>query len=193
MIDNFIERRGLMFKISRNGETVGEYKGHRIRENSTNRQYIRFYPDSDIDIGDWIISPYDDKYFVFDKETVVSRNQPILRCYVQSEAEYKNDKETPTSIFNIGTAHNSVIGNQSLVNMNIDTTIKKAKEQIATSESPDKEELEQIINLLELMINNQLPPQKGILSKFSDVMERNSWITGSISAAIISWLTAQIH
>lgn len=31
-----------------------------------------------------------------------------------------------------------------------------------------------------------------ILSKFSAVLERNSWLTGSIASALINWLTSQI-
>lgn len=65
-------------------------------------------------------------------------------------------------------------------------------EQIENSTSPDKEELQQIINLLEMVLNNQVPAQKGLLSKFSAVLERNSWITGSIASALLSWLTTQI-
>ena len=41
--------------------------------------------------------------------------------------------------------------------------------------------------------NGDIPVQKGILSKFSDVMERNSWITGAIASTLLSWLTTQIH
>lgn len=94
--------------------------------------------------------------------------------------------------FNIENAYSSVIGSQQNVTFNCNDSIQKAKQQIEAINSPDKEELKQIISLLEMIINNQLPPQKGLLSKFSSVMERNSWITSTLASTLLSWLTAQI-
>ena len=67
-----------------------------------------------------------------------------------------------------------------------------AKKEIEASNSPDKEDLDKIISLLEMIVNNQLSPQKGLFSKFSSVMERNSWITGTITSTLLGWLTSQI-
>lgn len=95
-------------------------------------------------------------------------------------------------MFNIGNAYGSVIGTQQNVSLNYENSLQAAKEQLESSDSPDKEELQHIISLLEMITRNQLPPQKGLLSKFSAVMERNSWITGTVTSALLSWLTSQI-
>ena len=79
------------------------------------------------------------------------------------------------------------------MNMNYNDSIQDAKKQLENSTSPDKEDLKQIINLLEMVVNNQVPVSKGLFSRFSEVMERNSWITNSISSALINWLTTQLH
>ena len=191
----FIDRHGIMYSVERNHEQIATYKGLINREQSTNKRYISFHVGTDIQIGDWLINSSGDKYFVTDKETTTFVGQPHdLKCMIQTEAETKQATNTSaTNIFNIGSATGSVIGTQSSVTLNYNESIQNAKEQIAASDSPDKEDLQKIISLLEMIVNDQVTPHKGLFSKFSAVMERNSWITGSISAALLSWLTAQIH
>ena len=77
--------------------------------------------------------------------------------------------------------------------MNINNSIQDIIELINASNSNDKDELCKIIKILESAFNEQIPIKKGMLSKFSDVMERNSWITGSISSLILNWMLSQIH
>ena len=67
------------------------------------------------------------------------------------------------------------------------------KEQVQSSSSPDKDDLQQLLSLLEMLVNDRIPAQKGMFSKFSDVMERNSWITSAISSTLLGWLMSQIH
>ncbi len=98
----------------------------------------------------------------------------------------------PNTIFNIENATNSVIGTQATVTMNINNSIQEAKEKIAASGSSDKEELQQIIYLLERIVNDQMPAEKGVLSKFTSVIQRNSWIASPISSILLNWLISQI-
>lgn len=191
----FIDRQGILYSVERDNKQIATHKGLINRERSTNKRYISFHVGTDIQIGDWLINPSGDKYLVTDKETTTFSGQPHdLKCMIQSESEAKQSNlAASTNIFNIGTANGSVIGTQANVTLNYNEAIQNAKEQVASSDSPDKEELQQIVSLLEMVINNQVQPHKGLFSKFSAVMERNSWITGSISAALLSWLTAQIH
>lgn len=72
--------------------------------------------------------------------------------------------------------------------MNIGNTIQKTREQINSSSSTDKEELLEIINLLEKVVNGQTPVKKGLLSKFSDAIQKNSWITSPITSILLNWL-----
>lgn len=43
-----------------------------------------------------------------------------------------------------------------------------------------------------MIINNELPPQKGMFSKFADVLQRNSWFASPMMSALLGWLTSQI-
>lgn len=191
--NNFIERSGIFYSVERNSSTVSEYKGLINTEQSTGKRYIGFYPDADIQIGDFLISPYGDKYFVKNKEVATFTGQPYeLKCYIVPEAEYATTQPSNSPVFNIQNAYGSVIGTQANVTLNYNDTLQSVKEQINSTDSPDKEELQQIILLLEMVVNNQVPAQKGLLSKFSEVMERHSWLTSPICSVLLGWLTAQI-
>lgn len=67
------------------------------------------------------------------------------------------------------------------------------REQTAIENAPDKEQINKLIDLVEMIVNEQIPPQKGLLSKFSDTMEKHSWITGAVASALVSWLTQLSH
>lgn len=189
----FITQRGINFRVERNNCVVAEIKGLPNHEQSTSKAYIGFLPDSDIISGDWLINPSNERFYVKDTMTDYFMNKASqLKAYYQTVAEY-NSTSTATNIFNIGTANGSIIGTQANVSLNYNESIQNAKEQISSTDSPDKEELQQLISLLEMVVNNQVPPQKGLLSKFSAVMERNSWITGAISSTLLGWLMSQIH
>ena len=188
----FINDRGIVFKVERNGSIMSELKGLPNHEKSTSRKYIGFMPGSDVQAGDWIINPANERLYISDTVTdffLQEKNQ--LKAYYLTAMEHNAKAEKATAIFNIGNATNSVIGMQSTITMNINSSIQEAKRQIASSDSNDKEELQQIISLLEMVVNNQVPAQKGLFSKFSAVMERNSWRTGTISSVLLNWLLTQ--
>ena len=191
----FITTRGTVFRIERNGEFISTALGLPNHEKATQKPYIGMLQDADVNIGDWLVNPANDRFLVKDKIADFAFNEfQQYKIFYLTEAQAKKDSSAPAStIFNIGTATGSVIGTQSVVNMNYNDSIQNAKKQLENSSSPDKEDLKQLINLLEMIVNNQVPVSKGLFSRFSEIMERNSWITGSISSALISWLTTQPH
>lgn len=189
----FISERDIMFKVERNGVVILEVKGLPNHEAATSKKYVGFMPGTDVKTGDWIINPANERFYVEDTMTsYFLKQESDLKAYYQTSAEYNSSASVATNIFNIGTANGSVIGSQSNFVMNYNDSIQTIKEQIESCDSEDKEDLQQIVALLEMIVNNQVPPQKGIFSKFSAVMQRNSWITGSVASALLSWLTAQI-
>lgn len=189
-----ISERGIVYRIERNGSIIGEVKGLQNFSKDTSRNYVGFMPESDVHIGDWIINPMNEKFFVVDVITSFSfGKESELQAYYQTIAEYNSKQAEQKNIFHVENAYGSVIGTQSTVSINYTQSLLDAKNHLNSCNSPDKEELQQIISLLEMIVNNQVPVQKGLFSKFSNVMERNSWITGTISSALLSWLTSQIH
>lgn len=140
--NTFIDRYGMFYSIERNGLSKSKYMGLINTEKSTQKRYIGFYPDADIQSGDYLINQYGDKYFVKTKEVSTFNGQPHeLKCYIIPYDEYK-DAQTPNSpIFNIQNAFGSVIGTQANVVLHYTDAIQSAKEQLNSSDTPDKEEL----------------------------------------------------
>lgn len=191
--DFFLRSSGIKYAIRRDGTEERFETGLINHEQSTRRAYIGFKPGTDIKIGDILINPANDIFHVCEVKTDFFKGNPHqLKAYYQTEAEFQRASNVVDgTVFNIQNAYGSIIGNNNNAVVNYDATIKELKEQVAHCESADKEDLEKIVSLLEMIVNNQIPPQKGLLSRFSAVMERNSWITGSAASAILSWMMSQ--
>lgn len=193
-LESLIKRLGSMYSIERDNGSVDPVKGLINQEQSTGKRYIGFLPGTDIQVDDWLTNPSGDRFYVIDKETATFQGKPHeLRCFIETEAEQKKKALTTGPIFNIGSATGSIIGTQVHASLNYSDSINQMKEQVQSSSSPDKDDLQQLLSLLEMLVNDRIPAQKGMFSKFSDVMERNSWITSAISSTLLGWLMSQIH
>ena len=179
-----IQSHGILFQIERNGEIITTALGLPNHDQITAESFIGMLENADVEIGDWLINPNNERFYVKDKISDYAFHEfQQYRLLYLTEAQY-HSKQSMHSVttFNIQNAYGSVIGSQSSVVMNYNAAIQNAKKEIEASNSPDKEDLDKIISLLEMIVNNQLSPQKGLFSKFSSVMERNSWITGTITS-----------
>ncbi len=193
-LESIIKLSGSMYSIARGNSSVTPVQGMINREQSTGKRYIGFLPCTDVQVGDLLTNPSGDRFYVIDRETATFQGHPHeLRCFIETEAEHRKKDLTSGPVFNIGSATGSIIGTQVHASLNYSDSINQMKEQVLSSDSPDKEDLQQLLSLLEMLVNDRIPAQKGMLSKFSDVMERNSWITGAISSTLLGWLMSQIH
>ena len=171
-------------RIERNGEIVATLQGLPNHEKATRRAYIGFEPGSDIQIGDVVINPANERFHIIDVRNSFVRAIQI-KAYSLSETEYTQSREKhETAVYNIGNAYGSVIGNSSNATINY---------QMGFQETPDREQVEKLISLVEMMVNGEVPAQKGLLSRFSETMEKHSWLTSSISSLLLSWLTQLPH
>lgn len=193
-LEFFLQRNGISYSIERNGALIHRsLTGMPNTETSSGKKFIGFMPGTDIQQNDILTNPAGEVIYITDTQTqFIHQEQYQLKAYYQTKYEKAYNTQSNSPVFNIGTAYGSVIGTQQSVTVNYKDSLRATKKQIEDSDSPDKEELQQIISLLEMIVNNQLPPQKGLLSKFSAVLERNSWITSPIASVLISWLTSQI-
>ena len=190
-----INNQGILFKIERNGSVISELKGTQNYEPSTSKRFVGFMPGSDVQPGDRLINPANERLFVYDTLTDFLNNKMNqLKAYYQTEAEYNSKTNADAKyMFNIGSANNSVIGTQNTVTMNPNSSLQQIRERINSSNSETRDELQQIIPLLEMIINNQVPVQKGLLLKLADAVQKNSWIAGPMASIILDWLLAQFH
>lgn len=184
---------GQKFTVERSGATIHEILGIKNTEKNSRRKYIGFQPGSDVQPGDWVINEANDRFQIIEIETEFFQGvQNQLKAFFQTEQESSISNSSSAS-FHIENAYGSVIGTQSVVNMNYQTAVPALREQINKSDSCDKEDLNKIIDLLQMVLDGQVPASKGLFSKFSEILERNSWITGSIASTLLTWLTTQIR
>ena len=184
IFEKALQKTGQEFKISRNNNIIGETKG----VPNYNKKAYDFYPYTDIKINDWLINNCNSKYIIIDKENITMGPINCIRAYILSEFEYNQSKDNnqPINNFNINTASNSIIGTQTNFTFNVGTDLDKIIEQINNSNSLDKKELLNLVEELKILSKSDEPIKKGMFSKFTETLQRNSWIMTPIANCLLS-------
>lgn len=58
--------------------------------------------------------------------------------------------------------------------------------------SEERKELDELRNQLKIIEDHNIPISKGYLSRFSDTMQKHSWITGQIAGFLLKWVAGSI-
>ena len=186
-IEVFFQAHGIPYEVIRD-KILPRTEIGLINHDQNGKEYIGFLPGVDIRAGDILENPAGDRFYVIDTKTDYFRKQPQqIKAFYETEA----GRHTTPSVF-IENAYNSVIGTGNMVIVSYTEAIDDIKKRITAETSPDKDELEKLISLLEMVVNNQVPASKGLFSKFLNVMEKNSWISGAVMGVILNWLTTQL-
>lgn len=181
--ENFLQIHGINYTLQRQNKPVREECG------LPEKGYIVFRPGTDIVKSDVLTNPVGETYHVVRAETEFAYGKPhFLKVFYQTEREYSAAEQSSQPIFNIQNAYGSVIGTGNQATVNYNSAVSELRQAVASDTSADKEQLEKIVDLLEMVVNDQVPPSKGLFSKFREIMERNSWITGSVANALMNWL-----
>lgn len=188
-LSSIIERNGVEFVVTRNGRSHIE-KG---AKNTLDGVACFCFDDSaDIKPGDTLENPERNQYFVSDVETMFDAGKPaFLKVTYKTAAQIQQENKSNT-VFNIQNAYGSIIGNNNQCTANYYAAIDDLKARVSSDNSTDKEDMEKIISLLEAIVSDKVKPSKGLFSKFSEVMERHSWLSSSVAGTILSWLLTQI-
>lgn len=94
--------------------------------------------------------------------------------------------------YNIGNAHGSIIGSQTNAAINNSNNLNELRDIInaRVKDSEENEKLQELISMVKAITENNVPVSKGVFSRFSETLEKHSWITGSIAQALIGWLVS---
>lgn len=189
-MDTFFNSYGIKMKIERAGEIVMETIGLPNHEKATGKAFIGFRPETDVRTADVIVNPAGDRFFVVETETsYFQKKAQQIKAFYQTEQEYfAKESRQPNTVFHIGTAYGSVIGTSNTVTIDYQTSLSDLRTRVVSESTPDKEQMEKLVNLVEMIVNEQIPAQKGVLSKFSTLMERHSWLSGSVASTLLGWL-----
>jgi len=187
--ETFLRQMGIDYIVKRDSQPDRIEKGLINTEQSSGRKYIGFMPGTDILPNDVLVNPSGDLFYVIETLTDSFLKKPHqLKAYYQTKREHELTKQEPHAVFNVQNAYGSVIGTGNQATINYNSAVSELRQAVASDTSTDKEQLDKIVDLLEMVVNDQVPPSKGLFSKFREVMERNSWITGSVANALMNWL-----
>ena len=185
-LNHFISQM-IEFQIYRNSVLIDTVKGLKNTEKGSNKKFIGFFPDVDIQIGDFLMVPNTSiKYSIIDVDTSTYMGEIYqLKAYYQTApAEAKQ----PSVTFNVNSSPNSIFGTQaSAIINNPSFNISDFDSLIESNGGTDKKELYQLSSQLqELLEKDEFHKSK--LSKFSDLIAKHSWLPLTIAQVISAYL-----
>ena len=185
-LNHFISQM-IEFQIYRNSVLIDTVKGLKNTEKGSNKKFIGFFPDVDIQIGDFLMVPNTSiKYSIIDVDTSTYMGEIYqLKAYYQTApAEVKQ----PSVTFNVNSSPNSIFGTQASAIMNNPSfNISDFDSLIESNCGTDKKELYQLSSQLqELLEKDEFHKSK--LSKFSDLIAKHSWLPLAIAQVISAYL-----
>lgn len=193
MIDfgRVIETRGQTMRVMRDSHVVGTYKALKNNEKETQKSYFGFCDFADVQVGDWIIDIRNSRFFVYDIQPQIIEDTVLqIKCFVYSESEYgRINQDSKTTHYNIGTVYGSAIGDHASTTISVqNVNFSELYEKAHNEQGPDREQIEEVIRLLEDLVSEKKPIRKGIFARFSETMERYSWLSSAVASAILGWL-----
>lgn len=181
---NYFRNQMIDFEIYRNSQLFSTVKG--LKNSYQGRVFIQFFPDIDIQIGDILINS-NIKYYVIDVDTQTWMGKvSSIKAYYQTRPPV--EQQTPSTVFNISNASNSIIGNQQQAILNNSSfNIEDLRKLIELYGANDKQQLYELSSQLEQLLKND-DFHKSKLSKFSDLISRHSWLPTAIAQIISAFI-----
>ncbi|MGY5341094.1 hypothetical protein ACXFAU_01430 [Paenibacillus glucanolyticus] len=114
----------------------------------------------------------------------------ILRATKNNADNNRRDVVSTSNIsFNIsGNVYGSMMATQGAATMNNNIYINEIEKMIEVNGGKDKEELRIMVNEIIELLEEKKEIKKGILLKYSEQLEKHSWITGAIAQLTLGWL-----
>ena len=181
---NSFRNQMIDFEIYRNSELISTAKG--LKNSYQGKVFINFFPDVDVQIGD-ILKNSNINYYVVDIDTQTWQGQiSSIKAFYQTRPPV--DQPSNSTIYNIGTASNSIIGNQQQAILNNSSfSIDDLKKLIELYGANDKQQLYELTSQLQQLLEKD-DFHKGKLSKFSDLIAKHSWLPLAIAQVISAFL-----
>ena len=134
--------------------------------------------------NDLIIIRNGKEYLIVDAQPKIHEN---VLCYYMAKFKSESENSNISNTFNIGTVHNSIVGNQQNAVMNFENSITNLRD-IVSQKSEDKEQLEKFANYLAALLENNDKIEKSNFEKFSDLLAKHSDVALAIGNTIFQWI-----
>lgn len=172
------------FEIYRNSQLISTEKG--LKNSYQGKVFVEFFPEVDIQAGD-ILKHMNMTLYVTstDFQTWMGEISAIKAYYQTTPPVEQNHNST---VFNIGTASNSIIGNQQQAILNNSAfNIDDFKQLIELYGGSDKSQLYELSSQLQQLLAKD-DFHKSKLSKFSDLIAKHSWLPTAIAQIISAFI-----
>lgn len=111
--------------------------------------------------------------------------------YFEMKEKNNNMNQSGQTIFNIQQASNSIFGNQQQATINqTNVNFDSLKELVASKGEANNPEINELINLLQEHLEQNKPLEKGMLSKFGDVLIKHQWLSAPLGQTLVQALAS---
>ncbi len=154
---------------------------------------IQLIENVDVQDGDWLIhSPTGRRYYAKKTEPLSVQGEIVSwMVEYQSESEYRDSQQNQsTANINIGTVSGpSIIGNQQNATLNFGTSVEDIARLIASKPSSDMPQLCELVAELKRIEESGEKLEKGMLAKFSDLLNKHSDLLVALGGWAVKLLT----
>lgn len=180
ILDSFMQSGGEDYEIIRNGDiTTAKGLPNSKEYNGGKRECIQFYADTDVKKDDTIIRKITgDKWIVTKVDPFVYNGEIEYITVFYSEKNEPELQKSQSINYNFHNSSNIIAGNQSSATININ--IESIKNEIELHGNNDKEELLKLIEEIKQTFDKDEIVTKSSLLKYSEMLEKHSWITSSL-------------
>lgn len=174
------------FQLFRNSKLITTLKGLKNVESNTNKKLVQFEPETDIRIGDVLVNS-NIKYYIIDIDTQSWMGKiDSIKAYYQTTPPI--EQQPSSTVYHIGTASNSIIGNQQQAILNnYSFGIDDLRQLIELYGGNDKEKLYELSSQLQQLLDKD-DFHKSKLSKFSDLFSKHSWLPLAVAQIISAFI-----
>ena len=168
-----------LFTVIRNNKVIAD-KVYGFFCSSKYPNSIQTLEFSDIIEGD-ILVHNKKNYHVIDVKPLGMTDGAILKYETDYQRAHKRSNAT-------------IIGSQENISISIDQSINSISNLIDNDKNismEEKEAFRKMLHLLETNLSNDIPVQKGLLSKFSNVLHKHQHIAIAVMQMLFAFVTAQ--
>jgi len=181
---NSFKNRMIEFELYRNSKFISKVMG--LKNSYQGRVFVEFFPDVDVQAGD-VLKLSNMSFYITSTDIQTWMGEvSAIKAFYQTTPPIEQSVNSTT--FNIGTATNSIIGNQQQAILNNSSfNVDDLKQLIELYGDNDKQQLYELSSQLQLLLEKD-DFHKGKLSKFSDLIAKHSWLPTAIGQIISAFI-----